>query len=76
MTTRYRPGNNKTTTVQTTTTQSATSADAAKPSGDKKDVGLPACDGASKNAAKCAPAHPGTQDTTHVNKVDSFTVKQ
>ena len=74
MTTRYRPGNNKTTTVPTTT-QSATSADAAKPTGDKKDVGFPACDGASKDAAKCA-ANPSASPSTHVNKVEAITIKQ
>jgi len=42
-----------------------------------KEAGLPACDGASKDAAKCvtAPAS-GSHATTRVNKVESFTVKQ
>jgi len=78
MTTRYRPGNNKTTAVQTTA-QPAASADAAKQSGDKKDVTFPACDGASKDAAKCAappPTPPSAQAATHKGKVDSFTIKQ
>jgi len=74
MTTRYRPGNNKTTTVQTTA-QPSTSADAAKPSGDKQDVGFPACDGASKDAAKCA-ANPSASSGTRVNKVEAISIKQ
>jgi hypothetical protein len=71
-TTRYRPGNNKTTAVQTT------SADAAKPNGDKKDVPFPACDGASKDAAKCAaaPPAPSAQTAKRVNKVEAISIKQ
>ena len=70
MTTRYRPGNNKTTAV---------SPDAPKPATDAKDkVTIPACDGASKDAAKCAaaPPAPSAQAATHKGKIDSFTVKQ
>jgi hypothetical protein len=57
--------------------QPATSADAAKPSGDKKDVGFPACDGASKDAAKCvaAPPAPGAA-AKHVNKVEAISIMQ
>jgi hypothetical protein len=72
MTTRTRPGNNKTVGVN------APANGAAAPAADKaKQTGLPACDGASKDAAKCvaAPAT-GSQATTRVNKVESFTVKQ
>jgi uncharacterized protein (UPF0333 family) len=70
MTTRYRPGNNKTTAV---------SPDATKPvSNGKEKVTFPACDGASKDAAKCAapPPTPSAQAATHKGKVDSFTIKQ
>jgi len=70
MTTRYRPGNNKTTAV---------SPDVPKPASDAKDkVTIPACDGASKDAAKCAAASPApsVQAATHKGKIDSFTVKQ
>jgi hypothetical protein len=70
MTTRYRPGNNKTTAV---------SPDVTKPAGDAREkVTIPACDGASKDAAKCAaaPPPPSAQAATHKSKIDSFTVKQ
>jgi hypothetical protein len=101
MTTRYRPGNNKTTSVTPgspstlpatpTTGQAATDAAAKKHLAGVKyqnrEAGFPACDGASKDAAKCVAAPPaapssgtaGTpaaQDSKHTSKVDSFTVKQ
>jgi hypothetical protein len=101
MTTRYRPGNNKTTSVPAssastlpaspTTGQAATDATAKKHLAGVKyqnrEAGLPACDGASKDPAKCVAAPPaaassGTastpaaQDSKGTNKVDSFTVKQ
>jgi hypothetical protein len=69
MTTRYRPGNNKTTRVAspaataaatTATGQPASDADAKKHVANikwtAKTVTFPACDGASKDAAKCAVA--------------------
>jgi hypothetical protein len=83
MTTRYRPGNNKTTrlpsraaTSAATTTAAAAGAAAGQPASDadakkhvanikwtEKTVTLPACDGASKDAAKCATA-PATGNAT------------
>ena len=73
MTTRYRPGNNK-----TTKAPGASSGSSAAAHTDAKQPGIPACDGASKDAAKCAPAPAtsGGQSTQHVNKVEGFTVKQ
>ena len=101
MTTRYRPGNNKTTRTPASPTSAlpptaptgtpATDADAKKHVSNIKwqdrEVGFPACDGASKDAAKCAatppaapaaakPAATDAQDAKHTGKVDSFTVKQ
>jgi hypothetical protein len=80
MTTRYRPGNNKTTSAPATApaSQPATAAGKATQASGAKQPSIPACDGASKNAAKCAAAPPasGTPAAKHVNKVDSFTVKQ
>jgi hypothetical protein len=95
MTTRYRPGNNKITTLPPTapTGTPAAEADAKKHVSNIKwqdrEVGFPACDGASKDAAKCVapptpPAAPATakpaatdaQTSKHTGKVDSFTVKQ
>jgi hypothetical protein len=101
MTTRYRPGNNKTTKAPEA---SATGAAATTPAGTpaattdaKKHIAnvkyadgkttVPSLDGASKDAAKAKAApSPGAatnthgastdQDSKHVNKVDSFTVKQ
>jgi hypothetical protein len=101
MTTRYRPGNNKTT--QTPETPNAGTATAnpagtpAAPTDAKKHIanvkyndrqaGIPALDAGSKDAAKTKAVPPPTpttskpgasttQDSKHVNKVDSFTVKQ
>jgi hypothetical protein len=71
MTTRYRPGNNKTSSAESpaTTTASgepASDADAKKHVANIKwsdrTASLPACDGASKDAAKCAVA-PGAGKT-------------
>src|SRR5258708_39507488 len=101
MTTRYRPGNNKTTrtsapgTLPPTapTRTPAAEADAKKHVSNIKwqdrEVGFPACDGASKDAAKCVapptpPAAPATakpattdaQTSQHTGKIDSCTVKQ
>ncbi|HEY5055409.1 MAG TPA: hypothetical protein VII58_04570 [Acidobacteriaceae bacterium] len=47
-------------------------------SGDKKDVAFPACDGASKDAAKCvaAPPAPGAQAAKRENKVEAISIKQ
>ncbi|HXE09527.1 MAG TPA: hypothetical protein VN612_16610 [Acidobacteriaceae bacterium] len=75
MTTRYRPGNNKTTkTVQGPDTSSGASAAAHATA---KETGLPACDGSSKDAAKCvAPSASSSQAASRMNKVESFTVKQ
>jgi hypothetical protein len=74
MTTRYRPGNNKTTAV---------SPDATKPAGDSKEakekVTIPACDGASKDAAKCAaapPTPPSAQAAKHKGSIESLVIKQ
>src|SRR6185437_6384980 len=68
MTTRHRAG------IAAPDTSSGASAAAHATA---KEAGLPACDGASKDAAKCvtAPAS-GSHATTPVNKVESFTVKQ
>jgi len=101
MTTRYRPGNNKTTrtsapgTLPPTapTATAAADADAKKHVSNIKwqdrEVGFPACDGASKDAAKCAaaptpptaaatskPTATDAQTSKHTGKIDSFTVKQ
>jgi len=101
MTTRYRPGNNKTTRTSADPTGAlpptaptgtlAADADAKKHVSNIKwmdrEAGIPACDGASKDAEKCAaappappatakPAPPDAQDSKHTGKVDSFTVKQ
>ena len=75
MTTRHRPGNNKTT--KTALGSDTSSGASAAAHATAKEAGLPACDGASKDAAKCsaAPAS-GSQAATRVNKVESFTVKQ
>ena len=71
MTTRYRPGNNKTTAV---------SPDATKPvSNGKEKVTFPACDGASKDAAKCAappPTPPSAQAAKHKGSIESIAIHQ
>ncbi len=72
MTPRTRADNNKTVGV------AVEGNGAAAPAADKsKQTGFPACDGASKDAAKCvtAPAS-GSQATTRVNKIESLTIKQ
>jgi len=74
MTTRARPGNHKVSEVEADVRGGGTAAAAADKT---KQTGLPACDGASKDAAKCAAAPAsGSQAMTRVNKVESFTVKQ
>jgi hypothetical protein len=89
MTTRYRPGNNTPATSTADPAQSDASAKkhVAGVKYENRQVALPACDGASKDAAKCvasppaAPPNgkdsaPATQDSKRTNKIDSFTVKQ
>lgn len=73
MTTCYRPGNNKKAAEQGPDTSSGSSAAAHATA---KEGGIPACDGASKDAARCAASSSGSQKDARVNKVDSFTWKQ
>jgi len=82
MTTRTRPGTSKTAAAGTTTPAAPAEQPAATPKKqvagvkyEDRQVTLPACDGTSKDSAKCA-ATPSASPSTHVNKVESISIKQ